>query len=131
MSGSVRRLRSLSRGRKAAVIGLVSMLVIGGLSLDLALTTFASATPILKMSSTATGVNCSTGYSVAPWCTGIATGDSVALAGQNFAPGALASIEQCNNDPTQPEVYYLGTSVPVSCTPNSITTVPSNGDLAG
>ena len=131
MSGSVRRLRSLSRGRKAAVIGLVSMMVVGGLTLDLALTTFASPTPVLSMSSTAVGVKCSVGMSVDPWCTGVAPTESISLAGTGFAPGALASIEECSDDPSQPIIYYLGTSVPVSCTPISITTVPSTGNLSG
>ena len=43
----------------------------------------------------------------------------------------MASIEQCNSDPTQPQILFLGNDIPVSCSPLALTSISSTGKLAG
>ena len=37
------------------------------------------------------------------------------VSGTGFSPGALASIVECNSDPAQPVILFLGNDIPVSC----------------
>ena len=50
-----------------------------------------------------------------PICTGLASGDVMTVAGTGFSPGATASIVECNSEPTQPVLLFLGNYIPVSC----------------
>ncbi|HVA02507.1 MAG TPA: hypothetical protein VMU64_02070 [Acidimicrobiales bacterium] len=91
----------------------------------------AATTPTLRLSSTAAGVTCNNSNPTSPVCSGLAGGEVVSLSGAGFTKGSLASIEQCNSDPTQPVMLFLGNDVPVSCSQISITTISSKGVLTG
>jgi len=94
-----------------------------------------AATTTLSFSTTAAGVTCNNANPSDPICSGLAGGDVLNVTGTGFAPGAEASIEQCNSDPAQPVILFLGNDVPVSCSPIKITTIGSTkktkGDLSG
>ncbi len=74
----------------------------------------AAATPAIsvpfKVTTSPTGV-CS-----GATCSKLASGDVISVSGTGFSANQLASILECNDDPSQPVVLYLGNYVPVSCT---------------
>ncbi len=91
----------------------------------------AAATQTLSLTSTAAGVTCNDASPTAPMCSGLAGGDVVNVSGANFTAGSLASIEQCNSDPTQPQILFLGNDIPVSCSALALTSISSTGKLSG
>ena len=91
----------------------------------------AAATPTLSLTTTAAGASCNDANPTAPVCSGLANGDVVNVSGTGFAPGALASIVQCNSDPAQPVIFFLNNDIPVSCSPLKIVTIPSKGAQKG
>jgi hypothetical protein len=90
-----------------------------------------AATTTLSLTTTAAGASCNNSNPSQPVCTGLVGGDVVQASGTGFKPGALASVEECNSDPAQPVVFYLGNDIPVSCTALAITTIPSSGKNKG
>jgi hypothetical protein len=87
----------------------------------------AAATTALHLSSTAPGVTCDNSNPSMPVCSGLAGGDLVTLAGTGFTPGSLASDIQCNSDPHQPVILFLGNYIPISCTPLKISNISPSG----
>ncbi|HEY5024534.1 MAG TPA: hypothetical protein VII76_06130, partial [Acidimicrobiales bacterium] len=101
----------------------------GGVLLATNITSASAATTTLSLS--ATGATCNNANPAAPICSGLTAGQTVNVAGTGFSPGALASIVQCNSDPAQPVIFFLGNDIPVSCSPLAIVTVPSTGANKG
>ncbi len=91
----------------------------------------AAATTTLSLTTTAAGASCNDSNPSAPICSGLAAGDVVNVSGTGFSPGALASIVQCNSEPSQPVIFFLGNDIPVSCSPLAIVTIPSKGTSKG
>jgi hypothetical protein len=119
------------RPRLVPVIVSVGILAIagGGFILSNNATSAGAATTTLSL--TATGRTCNDTNPSAPICSGMAAGDVVKVSGTGFSPGALASIVQCNSDPAQPVIFFLGNDIPVSCSPLAIVTIPSKGATKG
>src|ERR1019366_526476 len=88
--------------RRSGMIKLVTTLgvvaVLGGGTLLAAnvVDVSAAATTTLHLSTTAAGASCNNTNPAAPVCSGLASGETVAVSGTGFSPGALASIVQCN-----------------------------------
>jgi hypothetical protein len=91
----------------------------------------AATSPTLSLTSTAAGVTCNNSVPTAPVCSGLASGDVVTVSGAHFTDNSLASIEQCNSDPTQSQILFLGNDIPVSCSPLALTNISSKGVLSG
>jgi photosystem II stability/assembly factor-like uncharacterized protein len=89
----------------------------------------------LSLTSTSPGASCDNTNPGSPVCIGMASGTVVAVNGTGFSPGALVWSAQCNSDPSQPMVLFLGAYIPVSCSRLALTTIPSSGsdkgDLSG
>ena len=128
--------RPIGRSRVVRLIttlGVVALLS-GGALLATSVAGISSAgkaAPTLTLTSTAAGVTCNNSNPTAPVCSGLAAGDVVNVSGANFTDGSLASIEQCNSDPTQPQILFLGNDIPVSCSALALTNISSKGKLAG
>ncbi len=105
--------------------------VSGGALLVTNITSASAATTTLSLSTTAAGATCDNTNPSAPVCQNLAAGDVINVAGTGFSPGALASVVQCNSDPTQPVIQYLGNAIPVSCSPLALVTIPSTGASKG
>jgi hypothetical protein len=58
------------------------------------------------------------------------SGDLIHVTGSGLAPNSTASLTECNADTDQPTVVWLGTAVPVSCSPIVILTTTSGGTLS-
>ncbi len=126
------RLRRTSR--LLATIGVFAM-VGGGFMLGVNITganaAVSTASTTLSLATTAAGASCNDTNPTAPVCSGVAAGDVINVTGTGFAPGALASIVECNSEPTQPVIFFLANDVPVSCTMLSLVTIPSSGKTKG
>ncbi|HLX87592.1 MAG TPA: neocarzinostatin apoprotein domain-containing protein, partial [Acidimicrobiales bacterium] len=85
----------------------------------------------LSLNTTAAGASCNNSNPQAPVCKGLAGGDVVAVSGTGFTPGSTASIVQCNSDPSQPVVVFLSNSIPISCSPLSLTSIGTSGAKKG
>jgi hypothetical protein len=110
------------------------MAVAGGgalVGLNVTGATAAASTTTLSLSSTAAGVTCNDSNPTAPVCSNVAGGDTINVSGGGFASGAEASIVECNDDPTQPQIFFLGNDIPVSCSALFIVTVGSKGAAKG
>ena len=66
----------------------------------------------------------------APYCSNLSSGDTVHLLGANFNAGDTATSIQCNSDPSQPVIVFLGNNVPVSCSPLALSTINGDGTFA-
>ncbi|HUI03728.1 MAG TPA: hypothetical protein VLZ77_09310, partial [Acidimicrobiales bacterium] len=111
-------------------MGMMAVLA-GGVMLVTTVTSASGATPTLSITDTAAGASCNNSNPSAPICTGVAGGQTLTVAGTGFAAGALASIIQCNDDPTQPIISFLANDIPVSCSALKIVTIPSSGASKG
>lgn len=132
-SAYIRRWSLISR---LTVLGVVMLAGGGGLlgtslALSVGASTGSTGGTTLSLTTSAPGASCNNSNPSAPICTGLAGGDVMNVAGTGFSPGATASIEQCNSDPTQPVIVFLGQAVPVSCSTISTTTIPSSGKNKG
>ncbi len=116
--------------RLLTAIGVLT-LVVGTLLLATNVTSASAATQTLSLTSTSAGVTCNDSSPTAPVCSGLAAGDVVTISGGNFTAGSLASIEQCNSDPTQPQILFLGNDIPISCSALALTSISSKGVLSG
>ena len=89
----------------------------------------------LSLTSTAPGASCNNSDPKSPVCIGMASGTVLTVSGTGFSPGAIASIAQCNSEPSQPVILFLGQYIPVSCSRLVLSTIPSSGpdkgDLSG
>ncbi len=110
--------------RLVATIGVMTLLT-GATMLGTAVAAPTGTTPgvTLSLSSTAAGVKCNDTNPALPICTGLAANDTVQVSGTGFAAGAEASVEECNSDPAQPQIFFLGNDIPVSCTQLAITSI--------
>jgi len=124
----VEGLRQTSRW--LAAVGVLT-LVVGTVLLATNVTSASAATQTLSLSSTAAGVTCNDTNPSMPVCSGLAGGDVVNVSGTHFTTGSLASIEQCNSDPTQPQILFLGNDIPVSCSKLALTNISTAGVLTG
>ena len=88
------------------------------------------ATPTLSLSTTAGGATCNDSNPTALVCSGLASGDVVSVS-DPLTPGALASIVEWGDIPTQPVIFFLDNDVPVGCTMLSLVTIPSKGATKG
>ena len=127
MGGNVESVRRISR--LLAAFGVLSL--IAGGALVVGSVTSAYAATALKLTSTAAGVTCDNTNPAAPTCTGLAAGDVIAVSGTGFKAGSEASIEECNDDLAQAQVYFLLNNIPVSCTPLVISLISASGALSG
>jgi hypothetical protein len=126
----VKRIKRISRLLATAGV----MAVAGGgalVGLNVTGATAAASTTTLSLSSTSTGVTCDDSNPTAPVCSNVAGGDVINVTGTGFASGAEASVVQCNDDPTQPQIFFLGNDIPVSCSALFIVTVGSKGTAKG
>jgi len=115
-----------------ATAGVVTV-VLGGTLLGTAMASTVTTTPgiTLTLTTTAAGATCNNTNKAAPVCSGLAGGDVVSLKGTGFTPGATASIVQCNSDPTQPNLVFLGQYIPISCSALALTSIPASGATKG
>ncbi len=60
-------------------------------------------------------------------CKGLANGDVINVSGAGFSANQEASTLECNDDPLQPVIVFLGNAVPVSCTPIVIVSTSAKG----
>jgi hypothetical protein len=125
----------LRRSRVVTILttlGIVAVMAGGTmLAADVAGVSGAATTTKLSLTTKAAGATCNNTNPSDPICTGLAAGDVVNVVGSGFSAGSLASIEQCSSDPTQPQIFFLGNDVPVSCSPFAITNISSKGGLSG
>jgi hypothetical protein len=131
--GSSKAVRIRALTRLLAAVGVFAM-VGGGVLVAINIRS-AYATTTLSLTTSAPGASCNNSNPSQPVCFGLANGDVVNVAGTGFTPGSLASIEQCNSDPAQPVLLYLGTDIPVSCSPLALTSIgntrTTKGKLSG
>ena len=111
-------------------MGVVALLV-GGAMLGTSFAETSTPGTTLSFTTTAAGASCNDSDAQAPICTGLAAGDVIDVTGTGFTPGATASIVQCNDDPTQSQVLFLGNYIPVSCSTLSLTAIGSSGKKKG
>src|ERR1700688_215976 len=114
-----------------AMVGVVAMIPGGALvTVDMAVSSSAAATPMLNLTITtsATGT-CTNAPPAMPVCQTLAGGDVVTIKGSGFAANALASALECSSDPSQPVVLFLGNYVPVSCSKILLVTTTKTGTL--
>jgi hypothetical protein len=132
-----RYLRTASFTTRLTLVG-VAMLTMGGTllgtslaiySVNAAVTTTSGTT--LTLTTSAAGATCNDSNPQSPICSGLASGDVVNVTGTGFSPGATASIVECNSDPAQPVIVFLGQDVPVSCSSLSLVTIPTKGTNKG
>ncbi len=119
-----------------SIIGVTTLLAGGALiSTSVSASTVSTPGTTLTLTTTAAGVTCNNSNVLDPICSGLAGGDVLTVTGTGFTPGATASIVQCNSDPNQPVISFLGEYIPVSCTALALTTISSakltSGDLTG
>jgi len=96
--------------RLLVTVGVVAALA-GGSLIGMTITA-AAATPAIKLAvKTAPGAVCS-----GSTCSKLAGGDILTVTGSGFTKNELASILECNDEPSQPVILYLGNYVPISCT---------------
>jgi hypothetical protein len=105
----------------------VFTLVAGTVLLVTNVTGASAATQTLTLTSTAAGVTCDNSNPAMPVCSGLAGGDTITLVGKGFTPGSLASDIECNSDPSQPVILFLGNYVPISCTPLKLSDISATG----
>ena len=118
-AGSARYSRRLTLVALAIVAVGGAMLSIGSLAAA------ATKTPSLTLAIvSSTNGSCETS---APICSGLAGGDEIAVSGAGFTKNETASMLECNDDPSQPVLYYLGNWIPVSCTKLDLTTTSKSG----
>jgi hypothetical protein len=77
------------------------------------------------------GAACNNSNPQAPVCTGVTAGDVVTVTGTGFTPGSTASMAECNSDPSQPVILFMGEYIPVSCSRLALSTIPSSGPDMG
>ncbi len=119
-----------------SLLGATPIIAAGALiSTSVSASTVSTPGTTLALSVTAPGASCNNTNVLDPICSGLAGGDVVTVTGTGFTPGATASIVQCNSEPSQPVVLFLGQYIPVSCTALALTTISSakatSGDLTG
>ena len=103
---NVRRLTRLGAAAVVAGVGLISTAI---------LTASATATPTIAMTiNTSVSGSCNSS-TYGPVCSDMTGGDTINVSGSGFSPATLASVLECNTDPTQPQIYYLNNDIPVSC----------------
>ena len=108
--------------RLITTLGVVAILSGGGLlAVSVVGVSGAATATTLSLTSTAAGVTCNNSNPSDPVCSGLAAGDVVNVSGTHFTDGSLASVEQCNSDPTQPQILFLGNDIPVSCSALALT----------
>jgi len=90
-----------------------------------------SSTPGITLTTTAPGAFCNNANPGSPVCSGLASGDVLDVGGTVFSPGAIASIAECNGDPSQPVIFILNQYIPVSCSRLVLTNVPIAGQDKG
>ena len=98
--------------RLASRLGLVGVVAIvtGGALLGTAMSA-AAATPTITVTITKSAAGVCKGSS----CSKLANGDVLSISGSGFSALQLASTLECNDDPSQSVVLYLGNYVPISC----------------
>ena len=110
------------------VSGTVALL--GGMTVVVSLTTVgaqANGNPTLSLTIQSSGTGtCST----PTLCTGLADGDSVNVSGSGFSNNQSVAFRECNSDPAQPDVVWLGINVPVSCTRIRLSTSSGSGTIS-
>jgi len=124
-------------GSMLAAIGVMAL--VSGAALIGTSTMAAAATPTLSatVTSSSSGATCGTtpvSGSLPPFstlCSDLSGGDVISLKGAGFHASALGSSEECNADPTQPNILFLGNYIPVSCTPVAIVSTTSTGTFSG
>jgi len=127
-----RRAARVQLTRTLGAVGVLALL--GGSTLvatGLDVAPSAAATTTLRLTTTAAGASCNDSNPAAPVCSGLANGDVLTVSGTGFSPGATASIVQCNSDPSQPVVLFLGQDIPVSCSALALTSIPASGKTKG
>ena len=113
--------RARFTSRLLVAVGLVA--VLAGAPLLAMTITAGAATPTITLKvTTGPGAVCSGSV-----CSKLAGGDVLSVTGTGFSPNQLASILECNDDPSQPVVLYLGNYVPVSCTKIVISATSKKG----
>jgi len=122
-SWSPRRVRLVFRSLVA--LGVAAMLALASL-VGIAIDASAAGTS-LQMTSSSAGVTCDNSNPAQPVCSHLAGGDVITLAGTSFTPGSLASAVQCNSDPHQPVILFLGNYIPISCTPLKLSQISPGG----
>ena len=102
------------RTKLASRLGLVGIVALmsGGVLLGTAMSASAATPTITLAIKTSAAGTCSGSV-----CMGLAGGDVVNVSGAGFSANQEASTLECNDDPTQPVIVFLGNAVPVSCTP--------------
>ncbi len=120
MGGDVqaRRVRLASR---LGFVGVAALLVGAGLLGTAMSASAATPTVTLAIKTSAAGT-CS-----GSTCMGLAGGDVVNVSGAGFSAGQEASTLECNDDPLQPVIVFLGNAVPVSCTAIVIVSTSASG----
>ncbi|HTZ10594.1 MAG TPA: hypothetical protein VMB72_16080, partial [Acidimicrobiales bacterium] len=116
-----------------ATAGVITVLL-GGTLLGTAVAGTVTTTPGISLTITvpaSTGATCNSSNHADPVCSNVAAGDVLTLSGTGFSPGATASIVQCNNDPSQPQIVFLGEYIPVSCSALALTSIGSKGAAKG
>ncbi|HTZ09716.1 MAG TPA: hypothetical protein VMB72_11615, partial [Acidimicrobiales bacterium] len=130
-SGGDEHLRLLSKVLAASGVG---TLLIGAALLGTAVAGTVTTTPGISLTLTvpaSTGATCNDANKASPSCSNLKAGDVITLAGTGFSPGATASIVECNDDPSQPNVVFLGQYIPVSCSALALTSIPATGKTKG
>jgi hypothetical protein len=80
----------------------------------------------------ATGLNKTTGTTASVTVTNatcLVGGEVVTVTASGLVPKSTGSILECNADPAQPTVTFLGTAIPVSCSKVAIISTGSDGTL--
>ena len=118
-SWSAGRLKFISR--LIVAVGLVSVLAGGSLVGMVMSASAATPTITLAIKSSVAGT-CSGSL-----CKGLANGDVINVSGAGFSANQEASTLECNDDPLQPVIVFLGNAVPVSCTPIVLVSTSAKG----
>ena len=119
-----------------AMMGVVALVSGGALIGTTAIAAAATPTLAATIGTSAQGTCSATPVSgsAAPFsllCSNLAGGDVINLSGANFAPKALGSDVECNSDPSQPMVVFLGNYIPISCTHINIVSTSTTGTFTG
>src|ERR1700681_264100 len=118
--------------RLMTTLGIVAVLAGGTLVASNVVGVSGAATATtLHLTTTGAGAVCNNTNPSMPICSNLAGGMTMNVSGTGFSPGALASIVQCNSEPSQPVIFFLGNDIPVSCSPLAIVTIPSTGASKG